>query len=148
MCLFMHDPRESHFQIVKRILHYVKGTSHFSLQLHRSSTRDLIAYSDADWAGCPDTCKSTSEFFVFLGSNLISWYSRRQQTASRSSAEAEYRPCHCRIMLVGAAEGIRSIENKKFPTARTNNKPRCNLEDGSNDKIMRLTLENFQSLRD
>ena len=43
-------------------------------------------------------------------------------------------------------DGIRSIENKKFPTARTNNKPRSNLEDGSNEKIMRLTLEDFQSL--
>jgi hypothetical protein len=45
-------------------------------------------------------------------------------------------------------EGIRSIENKKNPTARTKNKPRCNLEDGSNEKIMRLTLEDFQNLRD
>ena len=48
--------------------------------------------------------------------------------------------------LVARSEGIRSIENKKFPTARTNNKPRSNLEDGSNEKIMRLTLEDFQSL--
>ena len=30
-------------------------------------------------------------------------------------------------------DGIRSIENKKFPTARTNNKPRSNLVDGSNE---------------
>jgi hypothetical protein len=44
--------------------------------------------------------------------------------------------------------GIRSIENKKFPTARTNNKPRSNLVDGSNEMKMRLTLEDFQSLRD
>jgi hypothetical protein len=91
VCLFMHDPRESHLQLVKRILRYVKGTSHFGLQLHRSSTHELVAYSDADWAGCPDTRKSTSGFCVFLGSNLISWSSRRQHTVSRSSAEAEYR---------------------------------------------------------
>ena len=42
-------------------------------------------------------------------------------------------------------EGIRSIENKKIPTARTNNKPRSNLEDGSNEKIMRLTLEDSKA---
>ena len=41
--------------------------------------------------------------------------------------------------------GIRSIENKKFPTARTNNKPRSNQEDGSNEKIMRLTLEDSKA---
>jgi hypothetical protein len=91
VCLFMHSPRDSHFQLIKRILRYIKGTSHFGLQLYKNSSTDLIAYSDADWAGCPDTRKSTSGFCVFFGSNLISWSSKRQHTVSRSSAEAEYR---------------------------------------------------------
>ncbi|KAK1647950.1 hypothetical protein QYE76_065755 [Lolium multiflorum] len=51
----------------------------------------MVAYSDADWAGCPDTRRSTSGFCVYLGDNLVSWSSRRQPTVSRSSAEAEYR---------------------------------------------------------
>ncbi|KAK1668266.1 hypothetical protein QYE76_056425 [Lolium multiflorum] len=91
VCLFMHAPTDAHFQLIKRILRYIRGTSHFGLQLHRASTHDLVAYSDADWAGCPDTRKSTSGFGVFLGSNLVSWSSKRQNTISRSSAEAEYR---------------------------------------------------------
>jgi hypothetical protein len=91
VCLFMHDPRETHLNLVKRILRYIKGTTHLGLQLHRSSSNELIAYSDADWAGCPDTRKSTSGFCVFYGTNLVSWSSRRQHTVSRSSAEAEYR---------------------------------------------------------
>ncbi|XP_051190268.1 uncharacterized mitochondrial protein AtMg00810-like [Lolium perenne] len=91
VCLFMHKPTTAHFGLIKRILRYLKGTPHFGLQLFRSSAHDLVAYSDADWAGCPDTRRSTSGFCVFLGDNLISWSSKRQATVSRSSAEAEYR---------------------------------------------------------
>jgi hypothetical protein len=72
VCLFMHDPREPHLQLIKRILRYVKGTAHLGLQLHVSRSTELVAYSDADWAGCPDTRKSTSGFGVFLGDNLVS----------------------------------------------------------------------------
>ncbi|GJV47025.1 ribonuclease H-like domain-containing protein [Tanacetum coccineum] len=55
VCLYMHDPREPHFSALKRILRYVRGTLYYGLQLFSSSTTDLVAYSDADWAGCPTT---------------------------------------------------------------------------------------------
>jgi histone deacetylase 1/2 len=91
ICLHMHSPRDVHWNLVKRLLRYIKGTSGHGLVLHASSTTDIAAYSDADWAGCPDTRRSTSGFCVYLGSSLISWSSKRQPTVSRSSAEAEYR---------------------------------------------------------
>jgi hypothetical protein len=87
----MHDPREPHLVALKRILRYVCGTLHLGLQLRPSSQTELIAYSDADWVGCPDTRRSTSDFAVFLGDNLISWSSKHQVIVSRSSAEVEYR---------------------------------------------------------
>ncbi|GKD74092.1 ribonuclease H-like domain-containing protein, partial [Tanacetum coccineum] len=62
----------------------------FGLQLHASSTAQLTAYTDADWAGCPVTRRSTSGYCVFLGDNLLSWSAKRQVNFSRSSAEAEY----------------------------------------------------------
>jgi hypothetical protein len=72
VCLYMHDPREPHLNAVKRILRYLRDTVDYGLQLHRSSPTSLTAYTDADWAGCPDTRKSTSGYGVFLGDNLIS----------------------------------------------------------------------------
>ncbi|GKE06120.1 ribonuclease H-like domain-containing protein, partial [Tanacetum coccineum] len=90
VCLYTHDPQEPHFLALKRILRYVRGTLDHGLQLFSSSTTSSVAYSDADWVGCPTTRRSTSGYCVFLGNNLLSWSSKRQPTLSRSSAEAKY----------------------------------------------------------
>jgi hypothetical protein len=58
--------------------------------LRCSSSSDLVVYTDADWAGCPDTHRSTSGYAVFFGDNLVSWSTKRQTVVSHSSAEAEY----------------------------------------------------------
>ncbi|GJU86721.1 ribonuclease H-like domain-containing protein [Tanacetum coccineum] len=90
LCLYMHDSREPHLDALKRMLHYIHGTTDLGLQLYQSSTSQLISYTNADWAGCPATRHSTSGYCVFLGDNLLSWSSKCQHTLSRSSAEAEY----------------------------------------------------------
>jgi hypothetical protein len=90
ICLHMHDPWEPHLTAMKRILRYLLGAPDYSLLLRRSSSSDLIVYTDAEWAGCPDTRHSTSGYEVFLGDNLVSWSAKRQTVVSRSSAEAEY----------------------------------------------------------
>ena len=87
---FMHQPLEFHWQMVKRILRYLNHTTSDGLPIFRSSMNHLVAYSDADWAGCPDTRRSTTGYCVFLGTTLISWCAKKQQTVSRSSAESEY----------------------------------------------------------
>jgi hypothetical protein len=87
----MHDPREPHLTAMKHILYYLQGTSDYGLLLRHSSSSDLVVYMDADWAGCPDTRRSTSGYAVFLGDNLVSWSAKRQTVVSGSNAEAEYR---------------------------------------------------------
>ncbi|GKD02782.1 ribonuclease H-like domain-containing protein [Tanacetum coccineum] len=87
----MHDLRDPHFTALKRILRYVRGTLDHGLQLHISSTSQLTAFTDADWAGCPVTHRFTFGYCVFLGDNLLSWFAKRHVTLSRSSAEVEYR---------------------------------------------------------
>lgn len=90
-CLYMHSPRAAHWNLVKRILRYLRGSINDGLFITASPSTELKAYSDADWAGCPDTRRLTSGYCVFLGDLLVSWSSKRQPTVSRSSAEAEYR---------------------------------------------------------
>ncbi|XP_071713117.1 uncharacterized mitochondrial protein AtMg00810-like [Rutidosis leptorrhynchoides] len=91
ICLHMHAPYTSHVHALKRIIRYFQGTIYIGLHITSSSSRDLVAFTDADLAGCPDTRRSTSGYCVYLGDNLLSWSSKRQPIVSRSSAEAEYR---------------------------------------------------------
>jgi hypothetical protein len=88
---FMHEPHDLHWTAVKRILRYLKSTADYGLFINKCSSSQLYAYSDADWAGCPDDRKSTSGYCIYLGSNLFSWSSKKQPTVSRSSTEAEYK---------------------------------------------------------
>jgi hypothetical protein len=90
-CLHMHDPCEPHLTATKCILWYLQGTLSHGMLLHHTSTLNLIVYTDAEWAGSPDTHRSTSGYVVFLGDNLVSWSSKRQNVVARSSAEVEYR---------------------------------------------------------
>jgi len=90
VCLHMHDHRESHLVAVKRIIRYLQGTISHGLHLQPSTPSELVVYTDADWARCPDTRHSTSGYAVFLDANLISWSSKRQNMISGSSVEAEY----------------------------------------------------------
>ena len=98
---FMHSPTTNHWTAVKRILRYLLGTSGYGLLIQRNSgsllhaytdaSFNLRAFSDADWAGCPDDRRSTGGFAIYLGSNLVSWSARKQRTVSRSSTESEYK---------------------------------------------------------
>ena len=87
----MHNPRVEHMIALHLILRYVKGTIDHGLQLYMFPISSLLSYTDADWGGCPDTRRSTSGYYVFLGDNLITWSAKRQTTVSKSNTEAEYR---------------------------------------------------------
>nr|GEX36220.1 Gag/Pol polyprotein [Tanacetum cinerariifolium]GEY08952.1 Gag/Pol polyprotein [Tanacetum cinerariifolium] len=103
----MHALTENHWSAVKRILRYLHGTVEHGMLIHRSShctvqaftdvlwkgnpDTSLEAFSDSDWAGDSDDQWSTKGFVIYLGSNLISWTTRKQRTVLRSFTEVEYK---------------------------------------------------------
>ncbi|KAI5325055.1 hypothetical protein L3X38_034129 [Prunus dulcis] len=88
---FMQSPRTTHKDAADRLLHYLKGTPGQGILLSSSNNFQLRAYCDSNWASCPMTRRSTTGYFVLLGESPISWKTKKQDTVSRSSAEAEYR---------------------------------------------------------
>ena len=87
---YQANPKISHLNQVKRILKYVNGTSDYGIMYCHCSDSMLVGYCDADWAGSADDRKSTSGGCFYLGNNLISWFSKKQNCVSLSTAEAEY----------------------------------------------------------
>ncbi|BBG99674.1 transposable element gene [Prunus dulcis] len=87
---FQSDPKESHLFAVKRIIKYVSGTIDFGLWYTYDTSVNLVGYSDADWAGCNDDRKSISGGVIYVGNNLVAWHSKKQNSVSLSTTEAEY----------------------------------------------------------
>ncbi|KAI3696584.1 hypothetical protein L6452_28974 [Arctium lappa] len=87
---YQANPKESHLAAVKRIFRYLKGTMNLGLWYPKDSGFDLIGYLDSDFAGSKVDRKSTTGSCQLLGGNLVSWSSKKQNSVSTSTAEAEY----------------------------------------------------------
>ena len=74
---FQANPKESHLQVVKRIFKYLQETHSFGLWYPRDTDLTLHAYTDADWAGSVDDRKNTSGGAFYMGSRLMSRFSKK-----------------------------------------------------------------------
>ncbi|GKE93282.1 hypothetical protein Tco_1574377 [Tanacetum coccineum] len=83
-------PTIKHLKEVKRIFWYLRQSYNMGLWYLKNFGFELIAYSDANHAGCKDDCKSTSGGLQSLGEKLVSWSSQKQDCTAMSTAEAEY----------------------------------------------------------
>jgi len=88
---FMQDPRAPHLQAAYHLLRYLKKDPTLGVHLSMDPDCTVQAFCDSDWASCPDSRRSVSGYLVLLGNSPISWKSKKQETVSLSSAEAEYR---------------------------------------------------------
>ncbi|KAL8104410.1 hypothetical protein AgCh_028571 [Apium graveolens] len=84
------SPRESHLVAIKRIFRYLKGIPKLGIWYPRDSSFDLTGYSDADYAGYKIDRKSTTGTCQFIENKLVFWFSKKQNSVSTSTAEAEY----------------------------------------------------------
>ncbi|XP_070022456.1 secreted RxLR effector protein 161-like [Nicotiana sylvestris] len=87
---FQLNPKESHLKAAKRILRYLKGTHDLVLYYPSGDRFNLVRYADADYAGYLVDRKNISGMALFLGSCLISWGTKKQNSVALSTAEAEY----------------------------------------------------------
>ena len=91
MCArFQACPRDSHLKAAKCILRYLKKTGNMVLFYLAGDTFDLVDFADVDFAGYQVDKKSTFGMTHFLGSLLISWGTKKQNSVALSTAEAEY----------------------------------------------------------
>ena len=100
---FMHAPGPEHFEVVYRILRYLKGTPGRGLLFKSGGHLQIETYTDADWARSIVDRRSTSGYCSSVGGNLVTWQSKKQNVVARSSAEAEFRVvAHgiCEIMWI------------------------------------------------
>ena len=75
---YQAEPNMSHLTQVKRILKYINNTGDYGILYLYSENSKLMGYCGSDRAGSADDRKSTSGGCFFLGNNLISWFSKKQ----------------------------------------------------------------------
>jgi hypothetical protein len=89
---FSSRPTRAHWEAVKRILAYLKGTQTHGVTYGDTSAGEgvLQAYSDADFAANVDDRRSTTGVVLMLNGGPVSWKSKRQSCVSLSTTESEY----------------------------------------------------------
>lgn len=86
---FMADPGKEHWNVVKRILRYIKGTSDVAL-CFGGLEFGVRGYVDSDYAGDLDKRKSTTCYVFTIAGGAVSWLSKLETVVALSTIEAEY----------------------------------------------------------
>ncbi|KAK2577894.1 hypothetical protein KPH14_012634 [Odynerus spinipes] len=107
-----------HWNAVKRIFRYLKGTLDYKLSFKKNAEHNIVGYNDADWANDPKTRRSiTGTTFTMCG-GAISLYSKRQRTVALSTVEAEYM-----ALAFSCQEGLWLRNLQKEIEPKTSNQP-------------------------
>jgi hypothetical protein len=102
---FRMSPTTAHYNAALRVLKYLKDTRTMGLRLGGSGPL-LMAYTDADYAGCLDTRRCLSGLAVKVMGGLVSWGSKKQSSVSLSTTEAEFQASCVAINEVNWLKGL------------------------------------------
>lgn len=109
---YCENPGRQHWQGVKRILRYLKGTKSMELVYKREAESKLMGFCDADWGGDIDERKSTTGYVFTYAGGAVTWSTKRQPTVALSTTEAEFM-----AMTAAVQEGtwLKQIMNELLP---------------------------------
>jgi len=88
---FLQAPKVPHYEVALHVLRYLKGTIHKGLFYPEDNDLQVTIYFDADWESCQMSARSLTRYCVFLGPSLVSWKTKKQKTAVKSTVKTEYR---------------------------------------------------------
>lgn len=83
------NPSQYDWNELKRVVRYLKGTSHLKLEMSSKNENDLIGFADANWGENRTDRKSNSGCFFKLNGGTVIWRSKKQTSVALSSTEAE-----------------------------------------------------------
>jgi hypothetical protein len=117
---FVSSPGQFHMAAVKHLIRYLQGSRELGIMYSKPSNNGpmnqpniLWGFVDSDWAGCPDSRRSTTGFTLMLNGAAVAWKSKRQSVVALSSAEAEFMAASALVQEVIYAR--RLLENLGFP---------------------------------
>jgi histone deacetylase 1/2 len=92
LCKYMSNPGVVHWQALKHLLRYLKGTVRVGLSYNFSEPNQLglHGFTDASYADCPDTSKSTIAYVFFYGGAILSWFSKLHTFVTTCTNHSEY----------------------------------------------------------
>jgi len=125
---YQSNPGLDHWKAAKKVLRYLQGTKGLMLTYKKSDNLEVVGYSDADFAGCVDTKKSTSGYVFTLANGAISWKSSKQTVTASSTMQAEFVACFeatgQAVWLKNFIPGLRVIDSISRPiTLYCDNQP-------------------------
>ena len=87
---YMSNPGQKHWEAVKHILMYLRGTKDSLLTFGSNNATEVEGYTDSDYARNTDSRKSTSRYVFTYGGGAISWRSKLQECTTLSNTKVEY----------------------------------------------------------
>ena len=90
---YQRNPGMDHWRAAKKVMRYLQGTKDYMLMYRQMDNLDMVGYSDADFAGRVDSCKSKSGYIFIMAGGAVSWRSVKQTLIATSTMEDEFVSC-------------------------------------------------------